>query len=119
MTFSKSVRKVVQIMKVIGRHPNGLRVAEVAKLSGMNRTTTHRLITSLARESWVTRIGNTHSFALGPGFLAFCHQSIGTRNMLSEIIPFANELTRVSHETTHIGILLNHKLLHVFRVRSG
>ena len=106
-------------MKIIAGHPSGLRVSEVAKFSGMNRTTTHRLVTSLARESWVARIGDNRSFTLGPGFLAFCHQSIGTRNMLSEILPFAEELTRVSHETTHIGVLVNHKLLHVFRVRSN
>jgi IclR family transcriptional regulator, KDG regulon repressor len=118
MTFSKSVQRVIQIMKIIAAHPNGMRVSEVAKFSGMNRTTTHRLMTSLARESWVARIGDNRSFGLGPGFLAFCHQSIGTRNMLSEILPFAEELTKVSHETTHIGVLLNYKLLHVFRVRS-
>ncbi len=55
MTFSKSAKKVIQIVEIIGRHPGGLRVSEVAKLLKLNRTKAHRLVTSQARESWVTR----------------------------------------------------------------
>ncbi len=117
-TLSQSAAKIVRIMEAVSRHPSGVRVADVAQELGLNRSTVHRLIATLARDSWVTRVGNTAMFTLGPGFLAFCQRAVTGTNILSTLRTFARELTEASGETTHVGILLNFKVVHVLQARS-
>ena len=116
-TLSQSANRVIKIMELFAQYPNGLRVAEVARLLHLNRTTAHRLMSTLAKNSWVTRLGENSDFRLGPAFLALCQQSLSKQNLLSILQPIAEQLSAVSGETTHIGVVTNHKLIHVLHAR--
>ncbi len=116
-TLSQSANRVVKIMELFSHYPNGVRVAEVARVLHLNRTTAHRLMSTLAKTSWVTRLGETADFRLGPAFLALCQQSLSKQNILSILRPLAEQLSAISGETTHIGVLINYKLVHVLHAR--
>jgi DNA-binding IclR family transcriptional regulator len=96
----------------------GLGVAQIARATGLNRTTIYRLCAALERVGWIHRIPDARAgrtFDLGPrvlGFSVLVSQKYDPNSRLTTIIQsLANELG----ETVHVGVLEAAEVVHVAR----
>ncbi|GAA2870926.1 IclR family transcriptional regulator [Paenarthrobacter ilicis] len=60
------VGRVAQLLRLVGRKPEGMSLAGVVRESGLTRPTVHRLLSSLAAEGLLEHQPSTGKWVLGP-----------------------------------------------------
>lgn len=60
------VGRVARLLRIVARHPDGCRLAQLVAESGLTRPTTYRLLASLAHEGLLDQDRETGSWRLGP-----------------------------------------------------
>ncbi|MGH2534841.1 MAG: IclR family transcriptional regulator [Thermomicrobiales bacterium] len=113
-----SVDKALQVVELLLRHPDPLSARAIAELLGINRTTTHRLLNALIYRGWIEKPAGTASYRLSLKFLALAHVASQSRSFLLEVRPVLDELSRLSRETVHLGVLDGFEVVHIDKVES-
>ena len=112
----QSVDRALAIVELLLRSRAPLTVREVAAGTGINRTTAHRLLTSLHRRGWIERIAEPAGTVPVCAIWLWC-VTCGTgfcrRGQTND-----GEVSLLSRETVHLGILDNHDVLHIEKVDS-
>jgi DNA-binding IclR family transcriptional regulator len=68
---SPPTARVVRVLELFARRPvEPLGLAEVARVLGLSRSTTHAILNTLVELGWLTRDDNTKSYALAAGLVA-------------------------------------------------
>lgn len=101
-----SVEKAIDILVVFRNHPSGLGVSEVARLTKLPKTTSHRLLNTLAARGALERSGDV--FRLGPVIFDIVSSSSGSirANLISEVVtPFLASLFEQTRHTVHLAYL--------------
>ena len=113
----QSVDRALAIVELLLRAGEPLTVREAAAGTGINRTTAHRLLTSLHHRGWVER---TAGGAYRPSlrFLALVRIAQDGRDFVDEVRPTMERLALLSRETVHLGVLDNHDILHIAKIES-
>lgn len=113
---SQSHTKVLSLLRLVGAHnKEGLRLTDLIALSGLGRSTTHRLLGCLTDEGFVERIPETKRYRLGLeamqlGLAAAEHDSVG------DILGGAMQrLARMTDDTVFIMVRSGHQVLCVKR----
>lgn len=60
------IEKVTEILRVLSNEPYEFKVAEISSISGINRSTVHRILSELAEDGWVIQDETTKRFKIGP-----------------------------------------------------
>lgn len=101
-----SVEKALDILAAFQDHPSGLGISEVARIAQLPKTTTHRLMNTLAARGALERSGDI--FRLGPTIFDIV-QSTGNSiraNLISEVVtPFLASLFEQTRHTVHLAYL--------------
>ena len=99
-----SVEKAIDILVVFRNHPSGLGVSEVARLTKLPKTTSHRLLNTLAARGALERSGDV--FRLGPVIFDIVSSTSGSirANLISEVVtPFLASLFEQTRHTVHLA----------------
>ncbi|SFJ30390.1 IclR family transcriptional regulator [Thermoflavimicrobium dichotomicum] len=101
-TTIKSVSKALQILELLGKHPNGLMIKEISILLKLNLSTTYHLINTMLEHGYVNKtkddvylLGYQIPF-LNNAFL----QSMAPDTMLNHCL---EELSEITLETAYLG----------------
>lgn len=113
----QSVDRALAIVELLLRAPAALTAREVAEGIGINRTTAHRLLTSLHRRGWIERAAGG-GYRPSLRYLALVRASLTGRDLVAEVRPTMERLSLLSRETVHLGVLDNHDILHIDKVDS-
>ena len=114
----QSVVRALNLLSIISRHDEGLRVSDAAREAGLAVSTTHRLLTTLELQGFAQfepdralwHVGR-EAFAAGAAF--------GRRhNFVAPALPFLRRLRDVTRETANLGLLDNDELVTVSQVES-
>ncbi|MFC5928835.1 IclR family transcriptional regulator [Cryobacterium melibiosiphilum] len=60
------VSRIAQLLRLVGRDPNGSPLADIVRDSGLTRPTVHRLLSSLAAEGLLVLDPASHTWRYGP-----------------------------------------------------
>jgi IclR family KDG regulon transcriptional repressor len=101
----KSVGKVLDILECLGAVRRPISVSEVARETGINVSTAHRLLQTLARRGYIEQRAETRNYALGPRLLELGSAYAGNQDVLRAALPHLEALRDQVHETIHLGIL--------------
>jgi IclR family acetate operon transcriptional repressor len=113
----QSVDRALAIVELLLRAGSSLSAREVAAAIGINRTTAHRLLTSLHRRGWIERAAHG-GYQPSLRYLALVRASLTGRDLVAEVRPTMERLSLLSRETVHLGVLDNHDILHIDKVDS-
>ncbi len=113
-----SVDKALSIVEVLLRREEPLPARDLAELTGINRTTAHRLLNALIQRGWVERVPGSSEYALSLRLLALARIAIDRRDLLAEVRPVLQALSDASRETVHLGVLDGNEIVHVDKVDS-
>ncbi|MFH0411119.1 IclR family transcriptional regulator [Corynebacterium sp. L4756] len=101
-----SVEKAIDILAAFQNHPSGLGVSEVARLTKLPKTTSHRLLNTLATRGALERSGDI--FRLGPvifDIVSSTSNSVRANLISEEVTPFLASLFEQTRHTVHLAYL--------------
>ncbi|MCY4301964.1 MAG: IclR family transcriptional regulator [Aestuariivita sp.] len=62
----QSVERALNVLEIVAQERDGVTVSGISDLLGLNISTCHHLITTLVKKGFVTHLGRTRGYALGP-----------------------------------------------------
>jgi len=104
-----NLRNACRILKVLGREPNGLKAADLARLLGIPVTSTLRIMATLHLEGLVRK--NNGRFELGPVLIQLGNASLAGTEIRELALPVLERLTRATDETAHLAIPCDNRSL--------
>ena len=100
------------------RSVRGLRLTEIAQLCGLEKSTVHRLLATLAAEGLVDQDPETDRYRLGLTLLELgmaVHQRLDIR---SEALPVLRKLSERADDTVHLGVPRGAHVVYLEKVES-
>ncbi len=97
-----NLRNACRILKVLGRHPNGLKAADLARDLQIPVTTTLRIMTTLCLEGFARKVDGR--FELGPVLIQLGNAALAGTEIRDLAQPLLQKLTDVTDETSHLAI---------------
>ncbi len=113
-----SVDRALLVVETLMRDDRSLSAREIAAQTGINRTTAHRLINALIHRGWIEKVDDSATYRLSLKFLVLANLAHESRDVLAEMRPTLEELSLISRETVHVGVLDGFVLVHVGKVDS-
>ncbi|MFA9422911.1 MAG: IclR family transcriptional regulator [Sedimentibacter sp.] len=98
-TKASSIEKSIKILKILSESPYEYKISDLALKVDMNRTTVHRIITSLENESMVIKDEVTLKYKLGPYTYHMGNVFIQNANYENNLINVLNELSDITKES--------------------
>lgn len=86
-------------------------LAELSRSSGLNKTTTHRLLRALQSESLIDRNPATSGYTLGAGLMALGVQALASSDLRRRIRPVLRTLSRETGETATLEVPVEDSML--------
>jgi IclR family acetate operon transcriptional repressor len=114
----QSVDRALVIMELLMRAGEALSAREIALQTGINRTTSHRLINALINRGWIEKEGESASYRISLRWLILSDLAYQQRNILAELRPALEQLSRLTRETIHVGVLDGFSVVHVDKIDS-
>lgn len=105
-----TVAKALSLLDFFNRNRSTIGLSDMARLSGLNKATVHRLMQELQAQGFVEQIGAGREYRLGPAFLrlaALREAAVPLRDLAASVL---HDLADVTGETTHVSLLYGHTL---------
>jgi DNA-binding IclR family transcriptional regulator len=113
-----SLEKGLVILRELAASERGLSAAELAQVTGLNRTTIYRLCDILRRGDWLQRVGeeaDTSRIDLGPAMHGLAVLVTSKYDTEAKLRPIVDGLAHSLGETVHVGVLEQSQVVHVAR----
>lgn len=106
-----TVGKALDLLDLFTRQRAQVGLSEMARLSGLNKATCHRLLTEMESRGLVEQVGPAREYRLGPAVLrlaALRETAVPTRDAA---MPVLQALARATGETAHLSLREGDKLV--------
>ena len=97
-----NLRNACRILKLLGRHPNGLKAADLARNLNIPVTTTLRIMATLGLEGLTRKVEGR--FELGPVLIQLGTAALAGTEIRELAAPLLQQLTATTDETSHLAI---------------
>lgn len=97
-----NLRNACTIMKLLARHPDGLKAAEIARTLKIPVTTTLRIMATLQLEGYARKMEGR--FELGPVLIHLGNASLAGTEIRTAALPILQALTGQTDETSHLAL---------------
>ncbi|MEA2836012.1 MAG: IclR family transcriptional regulator, regulon repressor [Bradyrhizobium sp.] len=109
----KTVAKVLDILEHLGAIGRPATVSEVAMTTGINVSTAHRLLQTLARRHYIEQNQETRAYTLGPRLFELGSAYARNMDLVGISRPFIEQLRDATGETVHLAILSDREVVEV------
>ena len=100
---TQAVRRAVRLLKTLGGDASEPTLAGLVRATGLNKTTTYRLLTALEAEGLVER-GAGDGYRLGPELAALAGRALGSHELREAARPELVALARATGEAAHLEV---------------
>ncbi|SMR73031.1 transcriptional regulator, IclR family [Aliiroseovarius halocynthiae] len=97
--------KALSLLNYFSRSTPQIGLSDIARLSGMNKATVHRLMSELASHGFVEQVGAGREYRLGPAFLRLAALREKAVPMRELVMAELKTLSEVTGETAHMSLL--------------
>lgn len=108
---AQAALRAIRLLKLFTNEQSEMSLAELSFASGLNKTTTHRLLRALQSESLIERNPATSHYSLGSGLMALGVQALASSDLRRRVRPMLKTLARETGETTTLEIPMEHSML--------
>lgn len=105
------VDKVVAILEALSTSPGRMGLSELARVSGVPKSSVHRLCRELAEHGLVDRVGD--AWCLGPKLFELGQRVPARRRLRDLTLPFLEDLNMATRQTVHLAVLEHDDVLYV------
>lgn len=108
---AQAALRALRLLKQFTVERPELTLADLSRGSGLNKTTTHRLLRALQSESLVQRNAATGAYSLGPGLMALGVQALASSDLRRRVRPLLKALARSTGETATLEVPIGSSML--------
>ncbi len=98
------VDRIFDILETLAASSSPMGLSEIARNTGMSKSTVHRLLTSMRARHYIEKRGDA-SYSIGYKLIETVSLHINSLELLTEAKPFLSSLMRDLDLTAHLGIL--------------
>lgn len=103
--------KGLNLLVVLGRHPEGAGASELAREAGINVSTAYRLLVSMVPMGFVRYDEQEHRYTLGLKVFELCHQVPAVRSLSAAAFPLARKIAEKTGEPVSVAVLEGTEML--------
>jgi DNA-binding IclR family transcriptional regulator len=108
---AQAALRAVRLLKLFTNERPDMSLAELSRASGLNKTTTHRLLRALQSESLIDRNPATSTYNLGTGLMALGVQALASSDLRRRVRPVLRSLARETGETATLEVPFEDSML--------
>lgn len=108
---AQAALRALRLLKLFTPERPELKLAEVSTLTGLNKTTTHRLLQALHSESMLDRNPVGGAYRLGPALMALGVQALSSNDLRLRARPLLNQMARDTGETATLEVPIDDTML--------
>lgn len=108
---AQAALRALRLLKLFSVERPDLSLAEISKASGLNKTTTHRLLRALQSEGFIEKNPTGGIYRLGAGLMALGVQALASNDMRRRIRPLLKALARETGETATLEVPVEDSML--------
>ena len=97
--------KALSLLGFFSRNTPEIGLSEMARRAGLNKATTHRLLSELALHGFVEQIADTRAYRLGPAFLRLAALREANVPMRELGLGVLRDLSDTTGETAHMSLI--------------
>ena len=116
---AQSAIRTVRLLKLFTTEQPEMALGELSKRSGLNKTTTHRLLQALLSEAMLERDSRSGDYRLGPAVMALGMQAAARGNLRLTARPMLKRLADETGETTTLEVPVEDTMLILDEVKGG
>ena len=113
----KSLDKVFKIIELL-RKSSELSLKDLSDKLDMNKSTTYRMLLSLAKYNYVEKNYETKKYKLSIKFVEIANQVIQNLDIISGAKKYIDELNNITKETIHLAKLIGNEVVYVDKRES-
>jgi len=113
----KSLDKAFKIIELL-REYSDFGLKELSEKLDMNKSTTYRILSTLAKYNYVEKNNETKKYKLSIKFVEIGNQVIQNLDIINISKKYIDELNRITKETIHLAILIKNKVMYVDKRES-
>lgn len=102
---TQALRRGLELLRVLGQHQHtGLRLSDVTRLTGLERSTAHRLLSCLVEEEFAERNALSKRYRLGMDAMHLGSAAVRKLPLVDRFRPMMQRLARVSGNTVFLVV---------------
>ncbi len=113
--FSKTLEKGLSILSLFGREHPSRSLTEIATLTGINKTSTFRLVNTLVKLGYLRKSVNDRSLRLGPRAFTMGHEYFHGFDVYQGIKPIIDKTYFEHHISVDSALIDGFKLISLYR----
>lgn len=96
--------------------PDGLPLTELATLTGVNKSTAYRALSTMRGHGFVAQSETTGDYRLGPAAMTLGENFLTPQSVAQSLHPALVALSREADELVHLGVLIGDEVLYLDKV---
>lgn len=100
---NQSLIRGLRLLELLSQFPNGCPLAKISEISGLNKSTTHRLLQGLQNENYVQPASTTGSYRLTTKCLSLGQKTLSSLNIINVAAPYLEKLNLTLGETVNFS----------------
>ncbi len=111
----QSIGKMMGILECCSTVNRHLSLAQVATMSGLPRPTAHRMLSAMKEIGFIEQDARSSSYGLGIRLFELGNIALANMDILREAKPFLDRLSKLSGESSHLGVFNGFEVIVVER----
>src|SRR5665647_1525 len=107
----QSVQKAFDLLEILAENPAISSLAELARMVGLSRNKTFRLLSTLCEKGLVDREDLTGSYLLGISSVTLAQKFIKNSSVVNYAHPIMEELAKKHDEAVYMTVIKNDKVV--------
>jgi IclR family pca regulon transcriptional regulator len=116
--FTSSLARGLSILEAFDQSHPRLGIADLAKKTGLSKSTIYRLVYTLWSLGYIIPYGQGHKYMLGPKVLNLGFAVLSSLDMREIAQPYLLRLSRLVKETVNLAVLDEWNLVYVERIKT-
>ncbi len=108
---AQAALRALRLLKLFKPERPELTLADLSRLAGLNKTTTHRLLQALASEALLDRDPRSGAYRLGPALMALGVQALASNDLRLRARPLLKRLAEDTGETATLEVPIDNTML--------
>ncbi|MDH2999990.1 transcriptional regulator [Chelonobacter oris] len=113
---NQSLIRGLSLIEILSNFPNGCPLAKLAEISGLNKSTTHRMLQSLQACGYVKPTNTMGTYRLTTKCLAIGQKTLASMNIINIASPFLETLNLDTGETINFSIRENGHAIMIYKL---
>jgi DNA-binding IclR family transcriptional regulator len=113
--FSKTLEKGLSILNLFGREHPSRSLTEISTLTGINKTSTYRMVNTLIQLGYLRKSLNDKSLRLGPKAFSLGHECFHGFDVYQGIKPIIDKTFFEHHISIDSALIDGYKLISLYR----